>query len=226
MKNVDPSTFLHEMWHIALDDLMTFGRMEEANEETRQDWETVKRWLGVEDLDFSLFALSKEERKAWTAEQKARYAADMARWHEAQEKFADAGEAYFQTGEAPSEALKGAFERIRAWLLKVYAGVKGDIELSDEVREVFDRMLATQGEMTAALEARTTVGDIALEDRMLRERIRELEGEIWRTEARLAETARGMILRFPFLRGRFKRSAPNSPPQGTAQFPFLGRLSS
>ena len=189
MKNADPSTFLHEMWHIALDDLMTFGRMEEANEETRQDWETVKRWLGVEDLDFSLFALSKEERKAWTAEQKARHAADMERWREAQEKFADAGEAYFQTGEAPSEALKGTFERIRAWLLKVYAGVKGDIELSDEVREVFDRMLATQGEMTAALEARTTVGDIALEDRMLRERIRELEGEIWRTEARLAETA-------------------------------------
>ena len=184
MKNVDPSTFLHEMWHIALDDLMTFGRMEEANEETRQDWETVKRWLGVEDLDFSLFALSKEERKAWTAEQKTRHAANMERWREAQEKFADAGE-------APSEALKGTFERIRAWLLKVYAGVKGDIELSDEVREVFDRMLATQGEMTAALEARTTVGDIALEDRMLRERIRELEGEIWRTEARLAERRGG-----------------------------------
>ncbi|MBQ7263120.1 MAG: hypothetical protein IJR14_05310, partial [Synergistaceae bacterium] len=84
MRMADPSTFPHEMWHVCLDDLMLFGRREDAPEHVRKDWETVTEWLGVRDLDYSLFALAPEARRGWTAEQKARYKADMARWHEAQ----------------------------------------------------------------------------------------------------------------------------------------------
>ncbi|MBQ7262526.1 MAG: hypothetical protein IJR14_02285, partial [Synergistaceae bacterium] len=192
MQSADPSTFLHEMFHVALDDLMLFGRREDAKEEVRRDWETVMDWLGVSDLDFSLFGLTKAQRAKLTDEQRARHERDMARWRVAQEKFADTGEAYLQTGKAPSKGLRGAFERIRAWLLKVYDGVKDDIEISDEVRDVFDRILATREEIDAEHEAQVTVGDLATEEKLLRVRIFQLGGQARRLEERIREAqARG-----------------------------------
>lgn len=47
------------------------------------------------------------------------------------------------------------FARFRAWLTSVYRSLRGlNVELSDEVREVFDRMLATQEEIDTAQRAR------------------------------------------------------------------------
>ena len=48
-------------------------------------------------------------------------------------------------GTPPSLALQRVFQKISAWLMVVYKRLrtKPDVELTPEVRRVFDRMLAT-----------------------------------------------------------------------------------
>jgi len=54
-------------------------------------------------------------------------------------------------GEAPSLELAGLFQRFRAWLLNVYRTLAGlNVELNPEVRAVFGRMLATDGQIGVA----------------------------------------------------------------------------
>lgn len=62
-----------------------------------------------------------------------------------EEKFARAFEKYLYDGEAPVPALKAVFKRIRDWMVDVYQAVKGspiNVRFPDEVRQVFDRMVA------------------------------------------------------------------------------------
>ncbi|MBQ9565338.1 MAG: hypothetical protein IJU98_07095, partial [Synergistaceae bacterium] len=87
----DASTFLHELWHVALDDLLTFGRRETASEQSKVDMTTAMEWLGLTESDLE----------------------NSERMREAQEKWAEAGESYFMSGKAPTTALQGVFERIR-----------------------------------------------------------------------------------------------------------------
>ena len=74
-----------------------------------------------------------------------------------QEQFARGFEAYLLEGKAPSVELRGAFEKFRAWLLSVYKSLRGlNVDISPEMRGVFDRMLATDDEIA---QARQTSGD-------------------------------------------------------------------
>jgi len=67
------------------------------------------------------------------------------------EQLARGFEAYLMEGKAPTPELEGTFARFRAWLLRIYQTVKAlNVQLNDEVRSVFDRMLATQEEIEAA----------------------------------------------------------------------------
>ncbi|MBR23375.1 MAG: hypothetical protein CMF57_13215, partial [Leifsonia sp.] len=60
------------------------------------------------------------------------------------EIWAKSFEAYLFEGRAPSVELEGAFRRFRQWLLQVYRTIlKLNVELTPEIREVFDRLLAT-----------------------------------------------------------------------------------
>ncbi|NJL06854.1 MAG: hypothetical protein HC900_00260 [Methylacidiphilales bacterium] len=69
-----------------------------------------------------------------------------------QEQWARALETYFMEGKAPSQELQGPFRKFRAWLLEVYRRVKGQlgVKVSDDLRGVFDRMLATDDQIAAA----------------------------------------------------------------------------
>lgn len=70
---------------------------------------------------------------------------------EQHEKFATEFEAYALSGKAPSLTLRAAFEKFRAWLLSIYRKARGlNVEVSPELRTVFDRMLATDAEILAA----------------------------------------------------------------------------
>lgn len=72
------------------------------------------------------------------------------------EQFARGFEAYLFEGNAPSIELQGLFQRFRAWLLNVYRDLKAlNVELSDEVRGVFDRMLATNEQIQLAEQGRS-----------------------------------------------------------------------
>lgn len=74
-----------------------------------------------------------------------------------QEQWARSFEQYLMEGKAPSVELRGAFEKFRAWLVSIYRRLTGlNVEVSDDLRRVFDRLLATDQEIEAA---RTKTGD-------------------------------------------------------------------
>jgi hypothetical protein len=90
-----------------------------AGQELKTDADTVLKWLGAESFE------------SITVEQN--------------EKFARGFEAYLLEGKAPTEGLQGAFERFKQWLTEVYQTVKNlNVELSDDVRGVYSRMLGAE----------------------------------------------------------------------------------
>lgn len=67
------------------------------------------------------------------------------------EQFARGWEAYAFEGKSPSVELRGVFQRFSAWLKQVYRAIKNlDVTLTDEVRSVFDRMIATEDQIREA----------------------------------------------------------------------------
>jgi len=88
--------------------------------------------------------------------------ATLAEWHRLDfeqqrryhEQFAQAFERYLFEGKAPSLALQNLFEQFKAWLLRIYHSLTGwDNRLNDEVRGVFDRMLASETDIKQAQQA-------------------------------------------------------------------------
>ncbi|MDR3354939.1 MAG: hypothetical protein LBO21_07860, partial [Synergistaceae bacterium] len=67
------------------------------------------------------------------------------------DKFADAFLEYVREGRAPSAALRNAFRRFKKWLADFFRAIRGnpEVQLSDEMRGVFDRILATEEELEA-----------------------------------------------------------------------------
>lgn len=135
-KDADLSTFLHETGHLFLKQMMDVAARENAPARIREDFAATLKWLGVEsaaDLDTT------------TAGEKA---------VAAHEKWAKGFEAYLREGKAPSPELQSAFARFKAWLMRIYSAMKGmGAEIGDDIRGVFDRMLATEAQIAAAEEA-------------------------------------------------------------------------
>lgn len=134
LKNADASTFVHELGHFFLETNTRIARdltakpTENLTEQERQflsDVQTTLDWFGVKDL------------AAWDA-------MSLDEQRENHEKWARGFEAYLYEGKAPSEELRGVFRRFRSWLKQVYQSLKNlNVELTDEVRSVFDRMFAS-----------------------------------------------------------------------------------
>lgn len=71
------------------------------------------------------------------------------------EQFARGFEAYLFEGKSPSPEVHGIFQRFRSWLLNVYSNIsKLNVKLTDEVRSVMDRLIATEEQIHAAEAAR------------------------------------------------------------------------
>lgn len=150
LKNADLSTFLHESGHFFLEvqaniasklqqEADIFGRntLKPGERQILNDTDALLRWFGVESLA-EWYNLDFEEKRAY------------------HEKFARGFEAYLFEGKAPSIELQGLFQRFRAWLVSVYRELKNlNVELTDEVRGVFDRMLATNEQITLAEQGRS-----------------------------------------------------------------------
>jgi hypothetical protein len=165
MKGADLSSFIHEGGHFFLEvqaDLATriAGRMakgEPVSDGERSivgDFNATLDWMGVKGSP-ELSAMD-----TWylmTADEKRAY----------HEQWARGFEAYAFEGKSPSMELTKMFQTFRAWLVNVYRAMlksvnasKTDIadtmkvELSDEVRAVMDRMLATSDQIQEAEAAR------------------------------------------------------------------------
>ena len=140
-KSKNLSTLLHELGHRWLFEMMDDASMLDAPQQIKDDMAKALKFLGVESID--------ELRldKPGTPEH--------AKAVEANEKWARAIETYLKEGKAPSQELRRVFAQIKAWLVAVYDALKQgrlDVDLSPEIRGVFDRLLATDQEIQAVQE--------------------------------------------------------------------------
>jgi hypothetical protein len=145
LKTADLSTFAHEFGHAQLEMLTGIASHPTAPAEIKADMGALLDWFGVkaEGPDGAL--------AAWN-----RMTLDEKRQHH--EQFARGFEAYLFEGKAPSVELRGVFQRFRAWLINVYRNLKAlNVELTDEVRGVMDRLLAAEDQIRDA-EAAASMG--------------------------------------------------------------------
>ncbi|MCZ7644333.1 MAG: hypothetical protein M5U26_03475 [Planctomycetota bacterium] len=102
------------------------------------DLATVERWVGA------------EAGAKFTREQ--------------EETFARGFEKYLKTGKAPTEGLAGVFSKLKDWLTRIYDAVRGGkvegVQIPDEVRGVYDRLLGGEGLPRAAPTAGEALADM------------------------------------------------------------------
>jgi hypothetical protein len=119
----DLSTVIHETGHVWLEELARNARIDVAPADVRADWQAVQDWFAANGHPVG---------------------GDGYIPTEAHELWARGWERYALEGKAPSSALRRAFDAFRGWMLSIYKHVANlRVNLTPEVREVFDRMLAT-----------------------------------------------------------------------------------
>jgi len=130
-KGANASSLLHELSHHWLEGIHDFVKTGKADEAYLADWKLTQEYLGHKTGE----ALSTAQH----------------------EKFAQSFEKYIMEGKAPSVELMTTFEKLKSWMMKVYDGVKNKlgIEITPEIRGVFDRMLASK---EAIEQARAEIG--------------------------------------------------------------------
>lgn len=136
--SADRSTFLHEGAHFYLQVMADLASRDGASEQVRTDLDTVLRWGGIEG------ETAEARLAAWRA-----MPIDAQR--HAHEAFAEGFEQYLLEGKAPSQEAATLFGKFRAWLVAVYGALRRHrVPLTDDVRQVFDRLVATDAEIEAA----------------------------------------------------------------------------
>lgn len=148
LEGADLSTFLHESGHFFLEamadmasriqsQIASGASVTEAERAIVADMDAVLAWFGVKGGLDEWAQMSLDQRR------------------ESHEQFARGFEAYVMEGKAPSQELQPLFSRFRAWLVAVYKTLSGlNVQLTDEVRTVMARMLATDEAIAAAQAAR------------------------------------------------------------------------
>lgn len=166
-KAADQSTFMHEMAHIYLHDMLALAELPNAPKQLLDDVATINQWAAWNDTQFieeykgtameSEFKKLNEQMKTAVAkgsveiEGKEMTLEQMQRlWM--QERFARGFENYLKSGEAPTEATRSIFRRFKQWLTKIYRAFSqiGGAP-SKEVKAVMDRMIASEDEIDIAM---------------------------------------------------------------------------
>jgi hypothetical protein len=123
LENADLSTFLHESGHHFFEVYKTLAL---ENDAIRADMDVLLQFIGVPDLN-TWNNMTLEQRRA------------------GHEKVAQAFERYLFEGKAPSLEMQSLFDTFKSWLLQVYKSLTSfNVPLTDDVRQVFDRMLAAE----------------------------------------------------------------------------------
>ena len=158
-RDADLSTVIHETGHYFLTMFEALAKAEGAGDALRSDFGALQDWFFESSKEVARdgvvgtgAALSAGEVETFLRDGTTGDAAkDRAAQVGMQERFAKAFETYAMSGRSPSQNLRGVFEKFRAWLLAVYRRLTGlEVPISDELRAVFDRMLATDDEIAKA----------------------------------------------------------------------------
>ncbi len=127
-KDGDISTVIHEFTgHFLIEHMLRAEAMGTLSAEGARDLSILRNWVGA------------LENEALTVEQK--------------EQIARGVEAYLMEGKAPTPEVTTVFEKIKRWLLDIYREIRAlGVELSDEVRNVFDRWVMLEDEADAVMQ--------------------------------------------------------------------------
>lgn len=128
LEKADLSTYLHESGHFYLEILADLAEDATAPQQIKDDFAAVLKWMGVKDRA----SIQTDQHEQW----------------------ARGFEAYLMEGKSPSVEMQSVFARFRAWLVAVYKTLaRLNVELTDDVRRVMDRLVATDDEIAAAEES-------------------------------------------------------------------------
>ena len=148
LESADLSTTIHELGHYFLHTGLNIANALEAKA-ARGEALSVGERQHLADIQATLNWLGLVDLQAWNAltfEQQRPYHEQLARGFEA----------YVMEGKAPSLEMRSVFQRMKAWMLRVYQNLtRLDVQLSDEVRGVFDRLLASDEEIALAEQNRS-----------------------------------------------------------------------
>ena len=165
------STAIHEGAHFFLSTLEKLSRdttiSEEARGKIEEDLSVIRNWASYTPevmKEYRGTALSKEFREYEKAI-KENPDDESAKERFMQERFARGFERYLLTGKAPSKELQGAFRRFKSWLTNLYRSAMnlGKADAPEEMRHIFDKMVATEEEIEAwgeEVKARSLAEDI------------------------------------------------------------------
>ncbi len=132
-RDSNASTFIHETGHEWVERLLLDARDPDAPQSMRDDAATVRAYVGAADGE----PLSTR----------------------AHEKLARSFERYLMEGVAPSRALESVFVKFKNWLTSIYQTVaRLRAPITDDIRQVFDRMLATPAERAVIARDRVLSG--------------------------------------------------------------------
>lgn len=129
-KDADASTVIHETGHYFVDTMIKEAIADPSNKRLVRDAKILLEYGGMTMEQWQNASI--DEKRA------------------AHEKFAEAFETYLMEGKSPSVSLRGVFQRFSKWLTAIYSKIarsENAAELTDDVRGVFDRMLASQEEI-------------------------------------------------------------------------------
>jgi ribosomal protein S18 acetylase RimI-like enzyme len=153
LEGADLSTFIHESGHFFLEvqadlaariqtQISGGASVSEAERGIVADMEKILTWFGITATPEGS-ALDRWSQM--TLEEK----------REHHEQWARGFEKYVAEGKAPSQELQTLFARFRAWLVSVYKTLTNlNVTLTDDVRSVMDRMLASDTAIADAQAAR------------------------------------------------------------------------
>lgn len=145
----DYSTFLHETAHFFLTTYADLAMQPNAPPRVKADMQALLDWFGVKDIE-TWSAMPLDEQRPF------------------HEQFAYNYEIYLFEGKAPNVKIQGIFERVSAWLKRIYVSIRDELNqvyrqehgkdlaiLTGEIREVMDRMLASDKQIQQAEQIRS-----------------------------------------------------------------------
>lgn len=165
-QSADLSTFLHESGHLYLEMMKVLSSDTDAPQGLLNDAQAILDWMGLESFD----QVKTEHHEMW----------------------AETYEQYLMEGKAPSTRLARAFEKFSAWLKFIYQQIKKNnlfnANLTPEIRDVMDRLIATDEEIEHARQ-RNAINPDLLQTDLMTDKEKEQYIKVWQ-EAKEADEAK------------------------------------
>ena len=127
------------------------SQMKASREKVEKDLETIRDWAGFSEEHLAEYKGTALEKEFMQHAEAVRRGDDGAEERWMQERFARGFEKYLMDGSAPTKEMQGVFRRFKKWLTDIYKTAKslGNVELTPEIKDIFDRMISTESEINA-----------------------------------------------------------------------------